>query len=487
MNNRISKSFFWKLMEQFGVLGIQFVLQLVLARLLDPEHYGVLAIMLTFTSLANVFVHSGLNTALIQNKDVTEEDYSSVLWISLLVAAVMYALIFWGAEYVGRFYRMPDIVGPLRTLALILFPGAMNSIQLARVSREMDFRKIFLSSISAVSISGLLGIAMAYFGFGLWALVVQSLTNSLVSCLVMRMTVPLKLYFRCNFRRVRELFSFGWKLLASELLDTFYGEIYSLIIGRKFSSEILGFYSRGTQFPDCITDIADGAVNSVMLPALSAQQDDRDSVKKTMRNSMMISTYTILPMMIGMAAVAEPLVVLLLSEKWLPCVPYMQLYCIACGVDPVQSCNLQAINAVGRSDVFLKLEVVKKIYFTVVLFAIILFFDSPVAIAGTCILDAIICWIINASPNKKLLDYSVWEQIGDLVPSMVITGVMGGIVMAVGMLELAPLAMLVLQVATGIAVYLLLSWIVKPAPFILVLEALKGYLRRKKEQPDEVE
>lgn len=482
MNNRLSQSFFWKLLEQFGVLGIQFVLQLVLARLLDPEHYGVLAIMLIFTSLANVFVHSGLNTALIQNKDVTEEDYSSVLWVSLAVASVMYLAIFFGAEYVGQFYLMPSIVSPLRTLALILFPGALNSIQLAKVSREMDFRKIFLSSISAVSISGLIGIVLAYMGLGIWALVAQSLTNALVSCVVMRITVPLKLHFRCNFRRVRELFSFGWKLLASELLNTFYGDIYSLIIGKKFSSEVLGFYSRGSQFPDSITGIIDGAVNSVMLPALSAQQDDQATVKKTMRNSMMISTYTILPMMIGMAAVAEPLVVLLLSEKWLPCVPYMQLYCIACGVDPVQSCNLQAINAMGRSDVFLKLEVVKKIYFTLVLFAIIFLFDSPVAIAGTCILDAIICWIINAFPNKKLLNYSVWEQIEDMAPSMVITAVMGIVVMAVGKLDLAYLPLLILQIVTGVVVYLLLSWIVKPAPFILVLEALKAYLKKKREQ-----
>lgn len=481
MNSSVSQSFFWKFLERFGVTGIQFVLQLVLARLLDPEHYGVLAIMVIFTSLANVFVQSGFNTALIQNKDVSEEDYSSVLWVSLLIAAVLYGVIFLTAPLIAAFYAMPGIIAPLRILALMLFPGALNSVQLAKTSREMNFRTVFLSSICSTTVSGIFGIVLAYLGFGLWALVAQTLTNTLITCLVMRFTVPLKIRFCCDLGRIRTLFSFGWKLLASSLLDTFYDDLYSLVIGKKFSSGILGFYSRGTQFPDCIIDIIDGTVNSVMLPALSAQQEDQDGLTGMMRRSMMVSAYVVLPMMIGLAAVAEPLITLLLTEKWLPCVPYMQLYCIACGVDPVHTCNLQAINAIGRSDVFLKLEIVKKIYFTVILAVIIIFFDSPVAIAGTCILDAIICWIINAFPSKKLLNYSIWEQICDLVPSMLITAVMGIVVMCVGLLELAPLHLLVIQVAVGVAVYALLSWVVKPVPFLLILDAARAYLQKKKE------
>lgn len=482
MNKSISQSFFWKLLERFGVTGIQFVLQLILARLLEPEHYGVLAIMVIFTSLANVFIQSGFNTALIQNKDVTDEDYSSVFWVSLFIAALLYGVIFVASPLIGTYYNMPGIVNPLRILALMLFPGALNSVQLAKISREMNFRTVFLSSISSVTISGIVGVVMAYLGFGLWALVAQNLTNALVTCLVMRFTVKLKIRFVCNFKRIKIMFAYGWKLLVSALLDTFYGDLYSLIIGKKYSSETLGFYSRGTQFPDYIIDVIDGAVQSVMLPAMSAEQDDKISVKNMMRNSMMISAYTVLPMMVGLAAVAEPLVELLLTEKWLPCVPYLQLYCIACAVDPVHSCNLQAINAMGRSDIFLKLEIIKKIYFTLILFVIIFCFDSPIAIAATGILDTVICWIINAHPNKELLGYSVFEQIKDLVPSMLISGIMGVVVLLVGTVELSPLALLLLQIPVGVAVYLLLSWILKPAPFLLLLEYLKTLLKNRSEK-----
>lgn len=472
-NSKIYSAFFWKLLERFGIQCIQFVLQIILARLLDPAHYGMLAIMLIFTSLANVFVQQGFSTALIQNKDVTEEDYSSVFWVTFLVAVACYAVIFFGGPSIAGFYNMPSLVYPLRVLALMLFPGALNSVQLAKVSREMDFRKIFFSNIGGLIISGTVGFLVAFLGGGLWALVLQSMVNVTVSCLIMFATVRWKLRLICNWKRIKILFSYGWKILTSSLLNTFYDDIYSLVIGKKYSSETLGYYNRGIQFPSFIVNSIDVTVESVMLPAMSEKQDDRASLRKMMRESMMISAYAVLPMMVGLAAVAEPLVTLLLTEKWLPCVPYMELYCIACGIDPVHTCNLQAINAMGRSDIFLKLEVVKKIYFTIILVVIILYFDSPVAIAATAILDAVICWIINAFPNKKLLNYSVMDQIRDLFPSVMVAALMGIIVALVGRLNLSPLAMLILQIPTGVVVYLLLSWLFKPKPFLLLLEKIQ--------------
>jgi len=472
-NSKISSAFLWKLLERFGVQGIQLVLQILLARLLDPAHYGVLAIMLIFTSLANVFVQQGLNRALIQNKDVTEEDYSSVFWVTFLIATVCYVGIYLLAPWIAAFYSIPSLVHPLRVLALILFPGALNSVQLAKVSREMDFRKSFFSSIGGMIFSGAVGILVAYLGGGLWALVLQSLINATVSCLIMSVTVRWKLRLVCNWERIRVLFSYGWKLLASALLNTFYDEIYSLIIGKKYSSETLGFYNRGTQFPGFIINSVVLSVESVMLPVLSAIQDNKQLVKKMMRETMMMSAYVVLPMMVGLAAIAEPLVTLLLTEKWLPCVPYMKLYCIAFAIDPVQSCNLLAINAMGRSDIFLKLEIIKKIYFTCILIVIIFFFDSPVAIAATAILDAVICWGINAFPNKKLLNYSVLDQVQDLLPSILLSAFMGIIVASVGKLNLSPLVILIIQIPTGVAAYLLLSYLFKPKPFLVLLEKIR--------------
>lgn len=473
MNPKIGKSFFWKLLERFGVQGIQFILQIILARLLSPEHYGVLSLMIIFTSLANVFIQTGFNTALIQNKDVTEEDYSSVFWVSLAVAAVMYGLIWLGAPLIADFYAMPDIVAPLRVLALMLFPGTLNSIQLAKVSREMDFKKVFYSSIGGILIAGIAGIAVAMLGGGLWALVIQNILNITVACMVMLFTVRWRPRLVCRLGRVIALFSFGWKLLASALLDTLYQNLSSLVVGKKYSSETLGFYNRGQQFPQFIITAVNGSVQSVMLPAMSAKQDDPEQVKGLMRGAVMMSAYIIFPMMAGLAAVAEPLITIVLTEKWLPCVPYMQIFCFSFALWPVHTSNLQAINAMGRSDIFLKLEIIKKIYGIAILAVSVFCFDSPMAIAWSTVVSGIVSWGINAAPNKKLIHYSYKEQLIDLVPSMILTGGMFAIVLLVGMIRMNVFLKLVCQILAGIGAYLLLSAIARPAPYNMLMSQIR--------------
>lgn len=464
----IVSGLFWKLLERFGVSGVQFVIQIILARLLTPEHYGVLSIMIIFTTLANVFVQSGFNTALIQNKDVTEEDYSSVFWVSLAVAGGLYAVIFLTAPLIASFYAMPDIILPLRVLALMLFPGALNSVQLAKVSRALDFRKVFISNIGGVIVSGVAGIAIALIGGGLWALVAQTMLNVIVACLVMRFTVRLKLRFVCNIARVKSLFAYGWKLLVSGLMDTLYQDLRSLVIGKKYNSSTLGYYNRGKQFPQFIINAINGAVQSVMLPAMSAEQDDKKRVKTIMRHSITLSAYIIFPVMAGLAAVAEPLVSLLLTDKWLPCVPYMQVYCFSFAFYPVHSCNLQAINAMGRSDIFLKLEIIKKTIGITALVIAVFCFDSPLAIAMTGVFTTITSCFVNAYPNKKLIDYSYFEQAKDLLPSLIASVVMCVGVLLVRNLGLGAFPTLVLQILVGVAVYLLLSMIVKLEPFMIL-------------------
>lgn len=439
----------------------------------------MLSIMVIFTTLANVFVQQGFNTALIQNKDVTEEDYSSVLWVSIGIATILYGGIFAATPLIGSFYNMPDIVAPMRVLALMLFPGALNSVQLAKISREMDFKKVFFSNIGGVVVSGVVGIIIAYMGGGLWALVAQTLLNVIVVCLVMRFTVRLKIKFIINWRRVKTLFSYGWKLLVSSLLDTLYQDLRSLVIGKKYDSGTLGYYNRGKQFPQFIMGAVNGAVQSVMLPAMSADQDDRIRVKGMMRTSINMSAYVIFPMMAGLAAVAEPLVILLLTDKWLPCVPYMQVYCFTMAFYPVHSCNLQAINARGRSDLYLKLEIIKKAYGIVALVIAVACFDSPLAIAMTGLITTWIGWFVNSWPNKKLLGYSMKEQMVDLLPSMLMSVLMAGCVLMIGMIEIHVLLKLALQIITGIAVYILMSAIVKPEPYKMVMSRVSGIVKRK--------
>ena len=478
--NTISKGLLWKLLERFGVQGVQFVLQIILARLLTPEHYGALSIMIVFTTLANVFIQNGFNTSLIQNKDVKEEDYSSVFWVSLGVSGALYAAIFFASPFIAKFYGMPEIVLPLRVLALILFPGALNSVQVAKVSRDMDFRKVFYSNVGAVVASGAVGITVALLGGGLWALVAQSMVNVFVACIVMRFTSKLKLRFVCELDRVRILFRYGWKLLVSSLIDTLYQDLRSLVIGWKYDSGTLGYYNRGKHFPQFIINAVNGAVQSVMLPAMSAEQDDRERVKKMMRTSITTSAYIIFPMMAGLAAVATPLISLLLTDKWLPAVPYMQIYCFTLAFYPVHTCNLQAINAMGRSDIFLKLEIIKKLMGVSFLVVAVLCFDSPIAIAMTGVITTVISCFINSYPNKKLVGYSYFEQMKDILPSLLLSVLMGAVILLVGMLRIHAFFLLLIQVTLGIAIYLGASVILKPAPYRFIVGQLRAYLNKKK-------
>ncbi len=478
MGSSLSKGFMWKLLERFGVQGIQFVMSIVLARLLDPEHYGVLSLMLIFVTLANVFIQQGFNTALIQNKDVTEDDYSSVFWVSLGVSVVLYGAVFVGAPLVGAFYSMSDIVAPLRVIALVLIPGAFNSVQLAKVSRQLDFKKVFFSNIGGIVVSGIVGIALAYAGAGLWALVAQYLMNIIVACFVMLFTVRWIPQFIIDWKRIGVLFSFGWKLLASGLLDTLYQDLRSLVIGKKYNSGTLGYYNRGKQFPQFIINAVNGTVQSVMLPAMSANQEDKRQVKRLMRQSIMLSSYIIFPLMAGLAGVATPIVKVVLTDKWLPSVPYMQIYCFTLAFYPVHSCNLQAINAVGRSDIFLKLEIIKKVTGIVALIVAVFCFDSPIAIAMTGVFTTFISCFVNAYPNKKLINYSYMEQFKDLAPSFMCSIIMCAAVLFVGNVSLHPLGILFVQVAVGVLVYLGLSCIFKLEPFKimvnLIFELKKG-------------
>jgi len=478
-NTTISSAFFWKFLERFGVQGTQFVLQIVLARILDPDHYGVLSLMVIFTTLANVFIQRGFNTALIQNKDVTEEDYSSVFWVTLCIAAILYGTLYVSAPLIAAYYSMPDLVQPFRVLCLVLFPGALNSIQLAKVSRALDFKKVFRSNVAAILVAGVAGIILACMGAGLWALVAQNLLNVSVACAVMWVTVKWRPKLICNFARIKVLFSYGWKLLVSGLLDTLYQDLRSLVIGRKYNASTLAYYNRGKQFPQFIINAINTSVQSVMLPAMSSVQDDRVKIKSMMRNSISISAYIIFPMMMGLAGVAKPLVTLLLTDKWAQCVPYLQMYCVTFAFYPVHSCNLQAINAMGRSDVFLKLEIIKKTIGVVALIIAVVYFDSPLAIAATGVFTGFLSFFINAAPNRKLVAYSYGEQIRDILPACLASGVMLLAVLSVQKLQMSAFATMMVQIILGVAVYVLLSVVFRIRTFRLLVNMLTKKLRKK--------
>ena len=450
-------------MERGGAQGIQFIVQIVLARLLSPEEYGMIAIVLVFILLANVFVESGFSTALIQKKNADELDFSSVLYLSLVIATILYIVIFFTAPFVARFYELPILVQVLRVLSITLFVGAFNSIQNAFVARHMLFKKLFVSSLGAVTISGVVGIIAAYNGLGVWALVLQQLTNQLAVAIILWFTINWRPSLLFSFDRINTLFAYGSRLLASSLIDTLYRNLRTLMVGRMFTSSVLGFYNRGEQFPQLIVSNINGSIQSVMLPALSAHQEDKIRVKEMMRRTIITSSFLIFPMMMGMAAVAEALVRIVLTDKWLPAVPFLQIACFSYSLWPIHTANLQAINAMGRSDVFLKLEIIKKIIGLIILIVSLPFGVYAIALGG--VISGIISSFINAYPNKQLLNYSYKEQLMDIMPSFFISVIMGLCVYMFNFLNISTLPILLLQVCMGMAIYIGLAKLLKIESF----------------------
>ena len=481
--SQIVTSLFWKLLERGGTQGIQFVVQIILARLLLPEDYGVIALVAVFILVANVFIQGGLNSALIQKKEVDNTDFSSVFYLSLAIASVLYIIIFFGAPFVANFYSMPELKMVLRVLSITLFFGAFNSIQNAYVSRNMMFKKLFYSSLGAIIISGALGIAAAYAGWGVWALVVQQLTNKLAICIIMWFTVKWRPTFKFSFNKMKGLYSYGWKILVSSLLNTLYTEIRTLIIGRIYSPAMLGYYNRGKQFPNIIVLSIDGAIQSVMFPAFSANQENRERVKDMVRRAIVTSSFLIFPITIGLAVVAEPLVKVILTDKWLDAVPFLQIFCFSFALMPIQSANLQAIKAVGRSDTYLKLEIIKKVK-GVILLVIALPFGIY-ALAWSMVVNTIISTFINAYPNKKLLDYSYIEQWKDIMPSLLISIVMGGLVYAVSFIDFTAWLLLIIQILSGIIIYILLAKLFKMECFDYLLVTIKQLFKDRGKSSDQ--
>ena len=477
-SGKAASSLLFKLMESFGMQGIAFVVGLVLARRLDATDYGVLGMLMVFIAFSQVFVQSGLNTALIQKKDADEKDFSSAFWFSLAVASGLYLLLFAFAPLIAALMKRPEVAPVLRVLALILIPGALVSIQGAAVARQMLFRKMMLCSLIATVLSGGVGIAMAYAGLRYWALVAQQLTNQVLLAVLMLIFIPWKPKRCFSWQRIGGLLRYGWKLLVSSILDTGYMNLRSLVIGLKYDEAALGHFTRGKQFPELVMNAVNGSIQSVMLPVLSEEQDDIPRMKQMMRRSVKLSSFVVLPLMAGLAAVAAPMISLLIGDKWLPCVPFLQICCIDFAFYPIHTANLQAINAMGRSDVFLKLELIKKSYGVVILLIALFCFDTPLAIAWGAAVSTVLSAFVNASPNRRLLGYGYLEQMKDILPTALCALAMFAAVWLMNGIALPPIALLPLQVLAGVAIYAALALITRNDSIPYLLEMGRKVLKR---------
>ncbi|MBE6583901.1 MAG: lipopolysaccharide biosynthesis protein [Ruminococcaceae bacterium] len=476
-NKKVITNFIWKFLERGGAQLVSFVVSIILARLLAPEVYGTIALVTVFTTIMQVFINSGLGTALVQKKDSDDVDFSTVFYFNMIMCLALYAIMFFTAPLISSFYEMPELTPVIRVLSLTLIISGLKNIQQSYVSKHLLFKKFFFSTLGGTMVSAAVGIYLAYMGYGVWALVWQNVTNELIGTIVLWFTVRWRPKNVFSFQRMESLFSFGWKLLLSALIDTLYNDIRTLIIGKKYSSEDLAFYNKGRQFPNLIVTNINYSIDSVLLPVLAQEQDDKARVKAMTRRAIKTSTYIMMPMMMGLAMCAEPLISLLLTEKWLPCVLYMRVFCFTYAFYPIHTANLNAIKAMGRSDLFLVLEIIKKaIGLTAVLISM---WFGVEWMAYSLLITTLISQIINSYPNKKLLNYSYLQQVRDMLPQILLSCVMGAAVFCVQFLGLNDILTLLIQVPLGIAIYVGGSVIFKLESFEYILNIVIGFFKKK--------
>ena len=454
---------------------MSFLVSIILARLLLPSDYGVIALITIFIDIANVFVSSGFGAALVQKKDADEVDFSSVFYFSIVMSWVLYIIVFLGAPAVAGFYDKEILTPVLRVMALKLPLAGVNSVQHAYVQKKMLFKRFFFSTLIGTVGSAVVGIVMAYTGFGAWALVAQYLFNSTMDTVVLWFTVRWRPVWRFSLGRMKYLFGFGWKMLASELIHTSYKQIRSLIIGKVYTEKDLAFYNQGGKLPSLIVTNINSSVSSVLFPAMTLKQDDTGKLKEMVRLSIRVSSYIMWPLMIGLLVISEPIVRLMFTEKWLPCVPYMQIACIQFALEPVQTANVQAVKAMGKGRTYLIMEIVKKLFGIVMIVAVM--YQGVMAIAVTAMFVTFFAALVNSTPNRKYLGYTYREQLVDLIPSILLAAAMGICVYGVGRLPVPDLVSIVLQVVSGAASYIIISLAFRVSQFRYIVDILKNFIK----------
>ena len=483
-NMKGGAAFIWKFLERFGVYLVQFVVSIILARKLGPERYGFIAIVNVFIAFATVFVQNGMNSAIIQRKNLTEEEVSSVFYINIILAAILYVCLFFLAPLIAKFYGNAQLSIVLRVLGLILLPCSITTIQTAVIEKKFRFKKLFFCSFTSVILSGAAGIISAYMGLGVWALVIQQMVYrvSVMFALIIAQRWFPKPYI--SWKKAKPLMRFGWKILLAALIDVGYKNLRELIIGKKYGQEDLALYDKGRRFPEMIVSNVNGSIQSVLLPKLSANQDDKKAVKKIVKLVIKTSSFFIIPMMVGFALVAQPLIDVLLGDEWKFCVPYLRWFCFAFSFWPLHTANLQAITALGHSNKVLILEIIKKVMGIAIILATVWF--NPLVMAAGYAASSLISAIINAFPNKKLINYSIFEQVKDISPCLLCAAVMGGAVYALGLLPVASIWLLIIQISAGVIIYFGMAILLRMEVARLGLDFIKTkILKRKKKQIEE--
>ena len=479
LKNKAFSGMIWKFMERICAQVVSLIVSIVLARILMPDDYSIVSIVTIFFTFCNVFISGGLNTALIQKKDADVEDYSTVLHTSMFVALILYMVMFFLAPSIANLYSKQILIPVIRIMSLTFFINVFKSVLSAYTSSNLQFKKFFFSTIVGTIISAFVGIYMAINGYGAWALVAQQMTNSLLDTLILYLTTKYRIIFKVSFKKLKSLFSYGWKIFVSSIISVIYDQINPLIVGVKYTSKDLAYYSKGQSYPGLINSTISDTLQSVLFPIMSKVQDNKEMVLSVTRKYIKVASYVIFPMMIGLFSVSDIFVEVVLTEKWLPIVPYIQIFCFSYMLNIIQVGNLQAIKAIGRSDITLILEIVKKSFYLIIIILFVILSKNPIVLALSSIVCTVFATVVNTYPNRKLLGYKYKYQLNDLLPNLIISIIMGIVVYLIKYIQISKVLILILQVFIGIIVYILLSKFTKNENLYYLIDYVRSYFRKR--------
>lgn len=481
IKNTMISGAFWLYAEKICAQGLGFVVSIILARLLLPEQYGVIAIVTIFITLSDVFITSGLGTSLIQKKDADEADYSTAFIAGLVIGCILYSILFFIAPWLAVSFHEPLLTDVFRVMGLKIILASLNTIQRSYVQKHLLFKKFFLSTIVGTMISSAIGIYMAYAGYGVWALVTQNLLNVVVDSTILLITLSWRPTFVFSFQRLKGLLNFGSKMFAASMISEVYNQSRSLVVGRCYSSGALALYDKGAKFPTLIISNINQVVADVLFPTMSQCQDDVGMLKTLTKRSVQLASFVLSPFLLGLAIIAPTMVSVLMTDKWLGCVPYIQILSVAYLLMPLQTANIKVIQAIGLSGLSLKLEVVKKVIGISVLILAVLLFDAPIFVAISFLVTAIVAVFINMWPNKKLIQYGCFEQVKDFLPSLILSAATCSVVWVVqSLFGTASVISLITQILVGVLVYVGLAKILRFKQFDYVIDIFMKLIKSKR-------
>ena len=470
---KVAGGLFWSYGERIMAQLVSLVVSIVLARLLEPENYGVISIVMIFITFCDAIVSGGFGNAIVQKKDADELDVNTMLCCSVATSFLLYLIIFCAAPFIADFYEMDIIRSILRVLGLRLLISGVNSIQRAWIQKRMLFKRFFISTSFGTIISAIVGIVMAYIGMGAWALVAQYLTNSFIDTTVLLITNDWKPRLQFSWVRAKNMLPYGWKVLVTTVVYTIEGDLRSLIIGKKFGSADLAYYDQGKKFPNLLVTNINTSISNVMFPVLSENQNDLIRLKQMCRRAVRVGIFLLSPLLIGLIGVADTFVVAVLSAKWVPCIPFLRILTLVFLVRPFTTTCQQSILSVGRSDVTLKIEILVNAVAIGILFYSVFILESVIGIAiGTLFAEGV-SMVMFMYYENKIIRYSYKEQLQDLLPSLTMSTLMGGFVYLLHFLPLHEGLVLIIQIVIGAAFYLLVSYAIKFEPFIYLIKMVR--------------